>query len=368
LEEAARLDRFKSHIISETVLEELPMRILLVLAALASMALPAVSQAAQSCALPISKIVGTNDYFKQNMTVSTDSTPGSLSLIHNDDPRIVVNFTLDTPASSEGYSRSQYVKHYESEASEYVAAQNQAGHAAEFAVFPFEPIAWRVVESTNVQDIGIAHQGKMMIRLTENCLLNASFFAPDSAALRTRYYALTAALQSLRDTSSPFVQTTVWEREDTSPKGILGLAVGYLAPLLVIGVLYRSLSHFSRFDVPSVATKTVLGSAVAISLGAVLYQRGGVFLDASGSMRYAETLLMLLTCAVTSVAALFLAQRATLLALVTITVTGASLIASSLLGWSADTVVTGAVGASLFIIGALGFASWSFPYLFDGQE
>lgn len=336
------------------------MRAILALATMLSILIPGIASAAPACNVPLDRIVQTSPYLNTSMEVY-EKGQVSMTLRHKDDPRIVASFSLEVPTSSVGLSKSEYVAQYEKQFSAYAMEAQKANRAVETSSYPFEPLAWRIVESTTLPTVGKALEGRMFIRLAENCLVKASYIAPDTPNLMSHWKDLATAIADLRTTAAPFVLSTAFEREDTAPSGPLGLAVGYLAPLFVIGLLYHSMRHYSRLDPPSLSTKIVIGSMAAMSLGFAIHQRE-VFANGLPLLKYTDTLLMLTTCFVAAGVSLFLAQRAAIFALITGAVTGGSLLASTVIGWTLDPLATGAVGLSLLIVAVLGFLAWSFSF------
>lgn len=195
-------------------------------------------------------------------------------------------------------------------------------------------------------------------------MLQASFVGPDSLNLGSRWVDMGQALADLRVTAAPFMMSTSWEREDTAPTGLNGLLVGLVAPLLAIALCFHGLRHLSRLDAPSRNTKVVLGSQAFMVLGLAFLQRD-IFAAGLAHLKYTDSLVLLLSCAAFSIAALFLQQRATLLALISGVVTGLALVGSSYLGWSPDTFSIGVVGGSLLVISILGFLAWLAPDLLN---
>lgn len=336
------------------------MRAILALAALLTFIAPGIASAVPACSVPLERMVQTSPYLRDQMAVY-DKNESSVTLRHKDDPRIIVNFAVETPAPSVGLSKSEYMAQYEKQLGALAAKAQSENRSVETSFYPYEPLAWRIVESTTLPNVGKAFEGRMFIRLAENCLVSASYIAPDTPNLASRWKDMATAIADLRTSAAPFVLTTSFEREDTAPSGLLGLAVGWLAPLMVIGLLYHSLRHYSRLDLPSKSTRTVIGSMAIMSVG-LAAQQHAIFLNGLPLLKYTDALLMLTTCFATATASLFLAQKASLLALITGAVTGASLFASSLIGWTLDPISTGAVGLSLLVVSVLGFIAWSNPF------
>jgi hypothetical protein len=330
------------------------MRVALALAALLSLVSAAAANAAPTCQRPVSEIVERSAYFAQAMKPAGKATDNSATYRNKDDARMIVNFEADVPSPSAGLSRSEYMRKYERAAA--IAAEGAREPSTSF--FPYEPLAWRIIDTTTLPDVGDALEGRMDIRLTETCLIRATFIAPSSDNLRSRWSDMVTAVAGLRETSKPFALSTDWEREDTAPTGALALAVGWIAPLLVVGILYHSLRHFSRLDPPTKSTKTIVGALAAMAIGLAIQQRE-FFATGLSIIKYTDTLLLLVTCAVACLSAVLLDQKATVLGLITGAVTGASLLASSAIGWTPDVVSMSAVGGSMLVVAVMGFVSWS---------
>jgi hypothetical protein len=332
------------------------MRVFLVLAAMLTFFAPGIASAVPACNVPLERIVQTSPYLTGSMEVF-EKGAATMTLRHKDDPRIVAAFSVEVPASSLGLSKSEYMSYYEKETNRYAAGVQGQNRAVETSFFPFEPLAWRISESTEIEGMGKALQGRMSIRLAENCLVKASYIAPDSPNLHSRWKEMAMAIAELRDTARPFVLTTDFQREDTAPTGMLGLGVGFAGPLLVIVLMYQALKHYAHLDEPSRSTRVVIGSIGFMALGLAIQQRD-VFINGFTVLKYTDTLLLLLACAVISISAIKLAQRATLAALISGAVVGTSLIASSAIGWTLDPVSSTAVGISMLLVSVLGFVSW----------
>lgn len=336
------------------------MRAIVALAALLTLMAPGMASAVPACNVPLERIIQTSSYLTGAMGVY-EKTPSMITLRHKDDPRIIASFGVDTPASSVGLSKSEYMGRYQRELETVASAAQADNRMVETSFYPYEPLAWRIVESTTLPNVGKSLEGHMYIRLAENCLVKASYIAPDTPNLLSRWKDMSTAIAELRTSAAPFVLTTAFEREDTAPGGVLGLAVGWLAPVLVIALLYLSLRHYSRLDPPSLSTRIVIGSIAAMSLGLVVHQHS-IFMNGLPLLKYTDTLLMLVTCFATALASIFLAQKASVFALITGAVSGSSILASSLIGWTLDPISTGAVGLSLLVVSVLGFIAWSSPF------
>ncbi len=321
---------------------------------------PGVANAVPACSVPLERIIQTSSYLTDNMTVH-EQGPASMTLKHKDDPRIIAAFSVDTPAPSIGLSKSEYISFYQKEIDKYAATVQGQDRAVDTSFFTVEPLAWRVVESTSLSGVGPVLEGRMSIRLAENCLVKASYIVPDTPNLLSRWKDLSTAIAELRETATPFVLTTNFEREDTAPTGLLGIAVGFIAPLLVISLVYQSMKHYSRLDAPSRYTKVAIFAMAVMACGLAFLQRD-VFMNGLYILKYTDALLMLTTCAVVCVAAAFQEQKTALLALITGAVTGGSMLASAAIGWTLAPVASASVGAALIVVAILGFLSWTLSF------
>ena len=336
------------------------MRAILALVTLSFLLVTQSASAAGNCNIPLDRIIQSQPYFGESMVLHS-SSENMMSFQHVDDPRIVATFTTDTPVGSLGLSKSEYMDKYKRGISDYADSIRGPVKKIETAFFSLEPLAWKIVESKNVANIGSVFEGKMDIRFSETCLVKAAFLSPDSTSLRNRWYELNTKVAELRITGSPFVESTNWDREDTAPTGFLALSVGFFAPLLLIGFVYHSLRHLTRLGTPSVSTKIVIGTIALMSVGLAFTQRGA-FIVGLPILKYTDTLLMLSACFLITVISSAFAQKSAVFALITGAVTGLSLLSSSAIGWTSDPVATGYVGACMFFISLLGFFAWSYSF------
>lgn len=333
------------------------MRLLKVFAFVASLVAPVSAYAAGQCGVPIPRLVESSDYFSKNMTIH-DQTNDSVTLTHKDDPRIVISFTTEIPYPSDGLSKSEYIGKYEKELNGYAASAKGRSQQVETSFYTTTPLSWKIVEKTSLPDIGPAFRASAYIRLSETCLVKASFISPDSQNLATRWIALNGAVDDIRSLASPFVQTTVWEREDTAPVGATAIAVGFVAPLLLVGILFHFLGHFTRLDPPTLSTKTTTACLAFMAAGFLFYQRS-MFLAGFPILKYTDGALLLSICAAVCLASMVFAQRATLLALIFGGVAGASSVASASIGWTRDPSASFVVGGAMLLVSVLGFIAWS---------
>lgn len=312
---------------------------------------------AAQCTLDPRVIVATSPYFATQMAVKQFNT-SSVTLQSNDDGRFIVNFSMDTPPASTGLSVSQFLAEIRKETAPYLASHKAKGQWAELATFPYDPVSWRTVEETTVADVGPAFQGRMYIRLNSDCLLTANFLAPSSANLLSKWHAFNAAITDLRTSAAQYVTAGDWADEDTTPTGVKAIIGGFALPVVLSLIAYYLLNHLSRLDAPNALTRVVLICAAAVSLGGFGLQYSA-YQEEFHLLRYTDNALLLGFCGILSLAAITLAQRATLLSLLTSCIGGLTLVSLSYFDWTPDPIINSLVGGSLVIMGGLGFLSWS---------
>ena len=335
------------------------MRAILVFAALLFTLAARPALATEVCNIPLEGIIQSQPYFTEDMKLHSNEG-GVMSFQHRDDPRIVATISMGTPASSFGLSKNSYIENYKIEIEGYVDAIKEEGKRVETAYFALEPLAWKIVEGKSVPGIGPVFEGKMDIRFSETCLLQAAFLSPDSTSLRTRWYELNSSVAELRLTASSFIEETTWEPEDTTPIGALALLVGFIAPSLVIILIYYSVRHLSRLGVPSIGTKAGIISVAVLSVVLAFIQRQA-FLDGLSILKYTDTFLMLTTCFLVCIISMAYSAKASILALITGGVTGLSLMSSSFIGWTDNSTLTGYIGISMLVVSLIGFLIWQGP-------
>lgn len=329
-----------------------------ILATLLTLAVLGTSPAAASCSLEVRQALAGSPFFGQGMALTQAGADGSMTFSHPDDQRMVVTFTMMEGEPLGKVSRSEHVDKLEEYASFQVARVREQGRWAEKAVFPYDPVAWRTIEETTLESVGPALQGHMETRLTEECILVADFVSPSSPNLRSRLTTMTTAIAGVRETAAPVVVAHNWLPDDTTPEGIAAIAGGFMSPVGVIGLIYLLLGQLRRLDPPGAATRVVLASSAAASLGTIAYQLPA-YTAALAQLRYVDNLLLLSTVALTSLAGAALGQRAASLGLICACVSGIALSVASGLGWTPDVNVSFAVGAALLVMGGFGFYAWS---------
>ena len=318
----------------------------------------AAQPALASCSISVAQAIAGSPYFGTGMLPAGQGGDGSLTFRNADDPRMIVNFTMAAAEPVGEVSRAEHVDRLEEYATFAVDRVRQQGRWAEKSIFPYDPVAWRTVEETTVDEVGPAFVGHMEIRLTPECILAADFISPASPNLRSRWTHMTSAVAGIRETAGALVVAETWERDDTTPVGITALAGGFVSPIGVIGLIYLLLGQLRRLDPPTRPTRTVLGSCAAVALGTLAYQYPA-YVEGLDEMRYVDNLLLLGFVAVTCLAGAFLAQRAAVLGLLSACVSGIALSVASSLGWTPDVKVSFVIGAGLILMGVLGFYAWS---------
>jgi hypothetical protein len=319
-------------------------------------AMPSLANAGQ-CTIDPRVIVSTSPYFATQMVVKQVS-PTSLTLQHKDDGRFLVNFAIETPPYAGGLSLTKYLNNVRKDNESYLSSLKAKGRWAELATFPADPVSWRLIEETNVMDVGPALQGRMYIRFNNDCMLTANFLAPSSVNLMEKWHSFNAAITDLRVSASQFVVPGVWADEDTTPTGLNAIIGGFGVPLAIAVVAYFLLGHLTRLDPPSALTRIVLVCAGIVALGGFAVQFHA-YQEELPALRYADNALLLLTCAILSFLSLAFAQKTTVASLLVSCISGVALVTMSYVEWTPDPTINTLVGASLIIISTLGFLSWS---------
>jgi len=329
-----------------------------ILAAIVAVAAMAASPALAACTLEVRQAIAGSPFFGQVMALKEAGQDGSLTFRHPDDPRMLVTFTMVQAEPLGDVSRSEHMARLSDYADFKVSSVRREGRWAEKAVFPYDPVAWRTVEETEVAGVGPALAGHMETRITNECILAADFISPSSPNLRSRWNAMTTEIAGVRDTAAPLVVAHAWLPDDTTPVGVAAIAGGFMSPIGVIGLIYLLLGQLRRLDPPGAATRVVLGSSAALAAGAVAYQ-APAYMENFDQFRYVDNLLLLSAVALTSLAGAALGQRAAALGLITACVSGIAFSVASGLGWTPDVNVSFAVGGALLVIGGFGFYAWS---------
>jgi hypothetical protein len=317
---------------------------------------PSLALASGNCSVPLERYIQTSPALTDQMTV-IGKTDSSLTLQANDDPRIIAEFTTSMPMPSTGLSVNEYMSYYEGQVGKYAENVRNEKRDIETSFFPVEPLAWRTIEKSTLDSGEDVFQARMSIRFSETCLVDASFIGPDTPNLHAKWKNLVVNVAELRSSAQPFLLTTSFEKEDTSPKGATALFVGFVIPLVAIAVLYSALKQYSRLDPPSRNTKIVIGSIGILSLVLGL-TNWHTLSNGLTVLKYTDLVALLTLCSTLSISALFLAQKAALASLVTGALTGTSLLASAFLGWTPDTLFFALFGAALLLISILGFIAW----------
>lgn len=327
------------------------------IAMLVSALLPGAAWAA-SCNLKVGDVISTSPYFAANMRLAEEVRDTSLSLIHNDDPRIAVIFTLSAPEPVEGLSRSGYVSALEERAQSVAIKNRAAGRTAEHAVFPYDPVGWRTLLEQKVAGIGDALVAHQEVRISPECLLVADIVAPNVVNLKSRMVSLVQAVASIRDTAGRYVVPERWEPDRTVPSGVKAFGVGVALPLAVVAILFVLMREMVNLDPPGATVRIVMGSAASISLGAAFVMRRA-YLGGLSDLVYVDGGILLSLIGVIALYGVFSGQRGTLVALLTVLVGGLSVGVASFLGWTPDVNITWVVSGSLLLVGVSGFYAWS---------
>lgn len=328
------------------------------LAAILSLTVLAATPVHAACTLEVRQALAGSPFFGQVMALKETGVDGSMSFYHPDDPRMIATFTMQAAEPLGEISRAAYVDRLEEYADFKVSAVRKEGRWAEKALFPYDPVGWRMVEETEVKDVGSVLAGHMEIRLTEECLLAADFISPSSPNLRSRWATMTTEIARVRETAAPLVVTHDWLPDDTTPVGVAAIAGGFMSPVGVIGLIYLLLGQLRRLDPPGTPTRVVLASSAAVAAGTVAYQ-SSAYVAHFAEFRYVDNFLLLSAVAISSLAGALLGQRAASLGLIASFVSGIALSVASALGWTPDVNVSFAVGGSLIVMGGFGFYAWS---------
>lgn len=313
---------------------------------------------AQQCMTDTRAVVRSSQYFKSQFNIAPGETQASLTLQMKDDPRIIVNFAMETPLPSEQRSILQYLTLVRSDFTSYISAVKAEGRWIELTTFPYEPLAWRIVEEAQLPDVGPSLVGRMYIRLSEDCLLAANFVAPSNINLRSRWHAFSDAIANLRTDAAALASPTQWAEEDTTPTGVMAMAVGYFSPMFCAIAAFFLLGHLTRLDRPSLYTRIVLACIGAIMVGSIAYQLNAYTAEFK-NLRYTDNALLLTTTGLLCFVALGFNQAMAVLALVTACITGLTLVSLSFFEWTPDPNISLVVGAAILIMGFLGFLAWS---------
>jgi len=325
----------------------------LAIAMLASVLTPAAALAA--CQLKVPDVIATSPYFASDMRVMRQS-PGSVSLVHKEDPRIAAIFTLGSPESLEGMSRSEYVAGLEMRAK---AAPPGAGRQTEHAVFPYDPVGWRTVREQDVPGIGhsiVAHQE---IRMSPECLLVADLVTPSSPALIVRFKGLMTAVVGIRETAARYVVPEAWQPDPTAPSGMAALVGGVALPLSVVLMLFVIIRPMLNLDPPGSGPRILQACSGCVALVAAVVMRDAYILGFH-DLRYVDGGLLLLLIAAMGAAGASTNQVATLLGLLMSVVGAISIGAATAFRWTPDPYVSGVTAGALLILGGAGFLLWGY--------
>ncbi|MTH95482.1 hypothetical protein [Roseibium sp. RKSG952] len=307
-----------------------------------------------ACELTPEHILRTSPYFSERMTASQDSTQYSVSYQHVDDPRIVATFSV-SPAQPVGeVSRSDYVSLLEEQSRNFVNGVVSRGRWADYSVYPFDPVATRIIEQDEVDRVGTALVGQMRVRMTPECLLTAYYLAPASMNLRSRWVELDTRISELRDRASFLTVPETWLPDDTTPVGGTALGIGFGVPVAVMALLFFLMGNMRDLDGPRVLTKTVMVCSGIVGIGVIavqfqLYQEG------LAELRYVDNFALLATLAILSFAGAFGGTPKSLFVFIASCVTGITLSINSYLDWTPVPAITSFAGVALILMGVFGF-------------
>jgi hypothetical protein len=321
-----------------------------------SAATPALSAA---CSLKTADVVATSPYFANNMRQVEDVTPGSVSFVHKDDPRIAVVFMMTNQTENvTQISRSEYIDRLEDRLQDFAIGVRTQGRWAEHSVYPYDPVASRITYEQDVTGVGPAMVSKMQIMLTPGCLMTADFVAPNSPNLRSRWVGLHAAVAGIRDSANRYVVPENWLPDRKVPSGTTSFLGGVVSPIGVLLLLYFMMSQMRNLDPPGVTVRIVMGCSAVISAGALVLMRSQ-FIAGLQERTFADGGLLLGALAVATAVGAFTSQRGTLVALLGILISGIALGVESAFRWTPDYYVTGVLSASFILLGISGFYAWS---------
>lgn len=315
------------------------------------------------CSLSVSQILAKSPYFASRMIVDKDSSSESLVVYrHVDDPRVISSFSVVKADPVGMVSRSQHVTQLDEYAKFHVNKAVSQGRWAEKSVFPYDPVAWRVIEETSIDEVGSSLVGHMEIRMTPSCILVSDFISPSSQNLKSRWIQMVQEIASIRDYSSAHVVRNQWLPEDTTPRGLKGLAGGLLSPLAVIVIISTLMIRSRELDVPSSSTKLVLGSCAFLVFGAILYQYNEyteAMLVEFENSKYWDSFFLLITVGVICLVGTISDQRFAMAGLISSGVGGFSLVVASSLRWTPDFYISLAVGIAMIVMGVLAIIAWN---------
>lgn len=334
-----------------------------VILAAAALVLSFVQPALSACTIETQKILSNVPYFSTDMSVMKADGPmdGPVTYRHNDDARMVASFTMVQAPFVGSVSRSQHVASLDAIAKAKMNLATSQGRWAEKSVFPYDPVAWRVVESTEISGVGKSLVGHMEIRVTPSCLMVADFVAPASENLKSRWVSMVENIAKIRDYSVSDVVADTWLPEDTTPTGIKGLLAGFISPMIVIALFSLALTRSRQLDQPSVYTKIVLGVCSVFAFGSLAYQFPAYQMSLSEEvvkMKHVDSLLMLLFIGTACLAGILKGYNYAIAGFTSAGIGGFALVVSSYLGWTPDPLIGLVIGGSLMSLGVLAFTAW----------
>lgn len=323
-----------------------------------------IQPAMAACTVETAKVLRHVPFFSKTMIIHEKDgnvNDGTITYRHADDPRLIASFTMVQSSLVGSVSRNQHVSSLDALAKARVNKIKSEGRWAEKSIFPYDPVAWRVVEETVIDGVGKALVGHMEMRVTPQCILVSDFIAPASDNLKSRWIEMVDYVAKIRDYSSAEFVYDTWLAEDTTPTGLKGILAGFGSPLLVIAVFSYVVYRSRQLDQPSLYTKIVLGVCGLISLGALLYQLPAyqaAVQDNFVEMKHIDSLMMLLFIGGACITGIIRGYEWAIVGFTASGIGGFALVVSSYLGWTPDPVIGFVVGGALILLGLLAFAAW----------
>lgn len=187
-----------------------------------------------------------------------------LTYRHRDDARITVTFSVGTAEALAGVTRTQYAEILQERGRAAVTAAKAAGGFAVPSVFPFDPVAYRVITAEGLHPGQLL--GNLIIHVSDKCVLSAVFSSPNAASFRSRWTSLVAALDAVRDASARFGSPIHFVPESNAPNGPEAYILGLVMPAVLGLFIALFLGRLHGATPPGAVGRTVLTlSAVAAS-------------------------------------------------------------------------------------------------------
>jgi len=316
---------------------------------------------AAGCGIRAADIAATSPYFSRFMhRVEDRSDERSVTFAHNDDPRMLVVFTV-SPAAKRltDVTRSDYVEAIEEQAQNFAIGVRMKGRWAEASVFPYDPVAWRTVHEQDVEGLGAARISHMEINLTPDCVFVADSVSPVSMNLRSRWVEVHQAVADLRETARRYVIPIAFVPERNVPSGWVAVLGGFGLPTIVVALLYLLMGQMRNLDPPETTTRIVLGCSALIAFGALVMQRNVYFVGLRETMTFVDNSLLLGGIGIASGIGSAMRQRGALIGLLSTLIGGISIGVATVFRWTPDQYVSGSVSGAFILLGISGFYAWS---------